>query len=107
MELAECKKEIESLKDNITKSETEGKSVEESVREYIDVINQQKEEISQLRETLQCSEYHKIGIINIPEKTHRNIERYDNIGADLEMNTRKRTMLNLLSSRETHSESEN
>ena len=59
LELAECKKEIETLKDNITKSETERKSVEESVRVYIEVINQQKEEISQLRENLQCSEYHK------------------------------------------------
>ena len=86
LELAECKKEIETLKDNITKSETERKSVEESVRVNIEVINQQKEEISQLRENLQCSEYHKVGIINIPEKTHKNIERYGNIGADLEMN---------------------
>ena len=82
MKLAECQKEIETLKDNITKSETERKSVEESVRVYIEVINQQKEEISQLRENLQCSEYHKVGTINIPEKTHKNIERYDNIGAE-------------------------
>ena len=79
-------KEITTLKDNITKSETERKSMEESVRIYSEVINQQREEITQLKENIQRSEYHKVGMINTPQKTHRNIERSGSIGADLEMN---------------------
>ena len=85
LELAECKKEIDTLKDNIIKSETERKSMEESVRVHIEVINQQKEEISRLRENHRGSERHNVGI-NIPEKMHRNIEGYGSSGADLEMN---------------------
>ena len=85
LELAECKKEIEPLKDRITKSETERISLEESVRVYIEVINQQKEEISQLRENLRGSERHNVGI-NIPQNIHRNFEGSGSSGADLEMN---------------------
>ena len=85
LELAEYKKEIETLKDRIIKSETERKSMEESVRLCIEVINQQKEEISRLRENHRGSERHNVGI-NIPEKMHRNIEGYGSSGADLEMN---------------------
>ena len=85
LELAECKKEIETLKDNITESENERKSMEESVRVYIEVINQQKEEISRLREHFRSTEHHKVGIY-IPETMHRNFERSGTSGADLEMN---------------------
>ena len=85
LELAECKKEIETLKDRIIKSETERKSMEVSVRLYTEVINQQKEEISRLRENLRGSEHHKV-CISIPEKMHRNFEGSGSSCADLEMN---------------------
>ena len=53
MELAECKKEIATLKDRISEVETEKEKLQTSVRGYTETIAQQSGEISQLRGTLE------------------------------------------------------
>ena len=50
LELAECKKETATLKDKMSKLETEKENTQTSIRGYTEIINQQTEEISQLKE---------------------------------------------------------
>ena len=86
LELAECKKETENLKDKISKLERERKGIQQSVRGYLEIISQQTEELSQLSGKFESWERQK-NAISRSERISRvfDNETSDGIRADFEM----------------------
>ena len=95
LELAECKKETETLKEKISKLEREREGIQQSVRGYIEIIGQQTEELSQLKGKLESWERRK----NDFSRSQRigrtfDMETSDGIRADFEMSKFPKEVIN-------------